>query len=144
MGGTIIVLGRVIGAVSEQVKAWQAVRTIQVRLQKLDLTEEMLAELDNDGDGDVDLAEWLKFCIKRLDLVDTSFMEVIVNRFEEFDTSGDGTLDIDDLLSRVDSVAGESMKSSRALPRSSRRKSRKLEAVATAAVSGFKHSEKSE
>ena len=30
-------------------------------------------------------------------------MEVITKRFQDFDTSGDGTLDLDDLLAKIDS-----------------------------------------
>ena len=61
----------------------------------------MISELDADGDGDIEYAEWLKFCIKRLDLVDPAFMAIIEMRFQDLDASGDGILTRDDLKAKI-------------------------------------------
>ena len=63
--------------------------------------EDMITELDCDGDGDIEYAEWLKFCIKRLDLVDPAFMAIIDMRFQDLDASGDGILTRDDLKAKI-------------------------------------------
>lgn len=61
-------------------------------LRKLKLNDELIRELDKDGDGDITRSEWIRFCVKRLDLIDPDVMAIITARFDQLDESGDGVI----------------------------------------------------
>jgi len=98
---SITMLGRVLNAFGDYMAEQQEAALLKDHLKKLELTEDMITELDCDGDGDIEYAEWLKFCIKRLDLVDPAFMAIIDMRFQDLDASGDGILTRDDLKAKI-------------------------------------------
>mmetsp|Transcript_31104 Transcript_31104/g.81504 ORF Transcript_31104/g.81504 Transcript_31104/m.81504 type:complete len:526 (+) Transcript_31104:129-1706(+) len=61
------------------------------------LSAALIAELDEDGDGEVTKLEWLKGMLVALDEADGELIDIILNQFDNLDRDGSGSLDIDDI-----------------------------------------------
>ena len=63
-----------------------------------ELTNDMIDQMDKDGDHTVTREEWLAAMLVRLHYVDANVIEKISKRFSDLDTDHSGTLSIKDLV----------------------------------------------
>lgn len=71
---------------------------IQKRNSRIDaFSEEMIAEMDESGDGKVDRYEFLRYVLQRYDMVRREEIDVIMQSFAALDRDGNGFLDRQDL-----------------------------------------------
>jgi hypothetical protein len=61
------------------------------------LQNELLAEMDADGDNSVDKCEFLRFELIRTGLCEKEDIDAIISRFNKLDVDRSGTIDIEDL-----------------------------------------------
>lgn len=59
--------------------------------------DEMLTEMDESGDGRVDRCEFLRYVLRRYDLVQKEELDMIMAQFDSLDRDGSGFLDQEDL-----------------------------------------------
>ena len=72
----------------------------QQEVQRLELTEELIAQLDRDGDG-VDKLEFVVGMLSRLDLVHWHDVKPLLDVFERFDADGSGRLTATDVIAQM-------------------------------------------
>lgn len=63
-----------------------------------ELTASIISEMDTDGDGQVDKAEFLQFTLRRYGLVSKEDLDAILAEFDSLDRDKSGFLDCNDLL----------------------------------------------
>eukprot|EP00756_Hemistasia_phaeocysticola_P060607 Hpha_TRINITY_DN4178_c0_g2::TRINITY_DN4178_c0_g2_i1::g.194828::m.194828/K02183/CALM; calmodulin len=69
--------------------------------------ESMIARVDKDGTGEIELAEFLELMDERLN--DAPLMEQLRRVFDQFDTDGDGAISCADLVDSLRTYAGMEM-----------------------------------
>jgi len=63
----------------------------------LELSDELIGQIDKSGDGEVSKDEWLRAVLIALHKVDEDLCDLILDHFDELDVTKDGALDADDL-----------------------------------------------
>jgi Ca2+-binding EF-hand superfamily protein len=59
--------------------------------------EDMLLEMDEDGDGYIDQREFTEFCLVKYGLVPKHILFEIRQSFDDFDEQGEGRIDLSNL-----------------------------------------------
>eukprot|EP00729_Bicosta_minor_P015632 gene15632-28950_t len=78
-------------------RSGRAKEKINDSLSKLEISAELFQFVDVDNDGSIDKTEWFAACVKRLDLLDPIFYQIIESNFEKLDVTGDGSINRDDV-----------------------------------------------
>lgn len=93
---SVAVLGELLGRVAGFFVDRDAERA-ELEFMNRDITEEDLALMDEDDNGDVDLAEFMSFMLVSIGKVDRETMDELRAAFESMDVAGDGVLNKKDL-----------------------------------------------
>eukprot|EP00037_Helgoeca_nana_P027545 m.315919 g.315919 ORF g.315919 m.315919 type:complete len:556 (+) comp27535_c0_seq1:52-1719(+) len=69
------------------------------------LSVALIAELDEDGDGEVTRIEWLKGMLVALDEADGELIDIILQQFDNLDVDKSGSLDMEDIRAATEQAA---------------------------------------
>lgn len=94
---SVMALTGAIGRLSDVLGRKQFKEKINDSLSKLEISAELFQFVDVDNDGSIDKTEWFAACVKRLDLLDPIFYQIIESNFEKLDVTGDGSINRDDV-----------------------------------------------
>lgn len=94
----VVFVSTQLGSIGDAVMAGFQEEGKMEKLLKMDLSLEAMIEMDEDGDGEVDEYEFLKFMLVTSGLVEESAIDMMHQTFQTLDADGSGSLDMDDLL----------------------------------------------
>ena len=92
------------GGLITTIASWYSTRKLikeQLQYTNRGLSEEDLAEMDQDNDNEVTKLEFIEFMLISMDKCDRQFLERLHEQFRKLDNDNSGTLDMDDLKSAV-------------------------------------------
>ena len=117
---SVMGLTGVIGRLSDVLARKKFKEKINQSLSKLEISAELFEFVDADSDGNIDKSEWFAACVKRLELLDPIFYQIIEDNFAKLDVTGDGSINRDDvaelLQKRDDNFARISEENSTSVP----------------------------
>jgi hypothetical protein len=87
---SVVLMLKALDEVNDIVKFWRT----DVRVEVVDIKE--ILDMDEGGDGEVSLQEYVLYMLRQTGAVDGGLLDGLEGQFKALDTSGDGTLGMDD------------------------------------------------
>lgn len=109
MIASVILFANLIGTVAEVVAISKQARKQETLLEK-QLDPGLVTSLDVSGDGKLDKAEFALGMIVKLGLIEQADVQPFLERFDELDSDGSGSLDVNDLANDIAGRAAVSAK----------------------------------